>query len=285
MKTSEFTRQDFEAAATLIRGRTAHRPGIGLVLGSGLGDVADAVENADAIPYRDIPGWPHSGVVGHANRLVIGQLEGQTVAVLQGRSHFYEGYSMHEVTFSVRVLQMLGVRTLFLTNAAGGLNKSFAVGDLMLLADHINLLGMAGKNPLRGPNDDSLGARFPDMTIVYDLALREKARQAARKAGFTLREGVYAGLAGPNFETPAEIRMLRAWGADAVGMSTVAEAIVARHAGMRVMGVSGISNMCIDTPDPSLQASHEVVLETGKRKVVPNLMVLIRGVLASLETL
>jgi purine-nucleoside phosphorylase len=234
------------------------------------------------IPYESIPLWPHSTVKGHKGKLVVGNLEKQPVAVLQGRFHFYEGYSLHEVTFPVRVLQALGVKTLIVTNAAGGLNRAFQPADLMLITDHINLLGIAGNHPLVGPNDDELGPRFPDMTTAYDPQLCEQARRAAAKAGFVLREGVYVGLSGPTFETPAEVRMLRMIGGDAVGMSTVSEVVVARHGGMRVMGVSGITNVANDTPAPTKQTTHEEVLETGT-KIVPKLSALIRGVLASMS--
>jgi purine-nucleoside phosphorylase len=282
-RSTGFTRTDFQAAADVIRQKTTHQPTIGLILGSGLGGLADAVEAANAIPYESIPLWPHSTVKGHQGRLVVGYLEKQPVAVLQGRFHFYEGYSLHEVTFPVRVLQTLGVKTLFVTNAAGGLNPAFQAADLMLITDHINLLGMAGNHPLVGPNDESLGPRFPDMTTAYDAELCERARRTASKAGFVLREGVYVGLSGPTFETPAEVRMLRMLGGDAVGMSTVSEVVVARHAGLRVMGVSGITNVANDRPTPAKQTTHEEVLETGN-KIVPKLAALIRGVLASMDS-
>ncbi len=279
---SLFTRADYQAATDVIRQHTQHQPTIGLILGSGLGGLADSVESADVIAYESIPNWPRSTVKGHQGRLVVGALEKQCVAVLQGRLHFYEGHPLQAVTFPVRVLQTLGVKTLFVTNAAGGLNPSFQAGDLMLITDHINLLGMTGNNPLIGPNDDELGTRFPDMTAAYDLQLCDRARRVAVQAGITLREGVYVGLSGPSFETPAEVRMLRMLGADAVGMSTVSEVVVARHAGMRVMGVSSITNVATDTPSQAKQTTHEEVLETGNR-IVPKLSALIRGVLASMS--
>jgi purine-nucleoside phosphorylase len=201
--------------------------------------------------------------------------------VLQGRTHYYEGYSMQRVTLPVRVMQVLGIHTLFITNAAGGTNPHFQPGDLMLIADHINLIGMAGLNPLRGPNLDEFGPRFPDMSRAYDPALRALARRVAADLGFSLREGVYMCLAGPTFETPADIRFLRAIGVDAVGMSTVPEVIVARHGGMRVLGISGISNVAIVDPSEGRETSHEEVLEAGK-VIVPRLIGLLKGILREL---
>jgi purine-nucleoside phosphorylase len=281
MSSIALTRADYNAAADVIRSRTKHRPTIGIILGSGLSAMADAVQEADIIKTTDVPNWPPSTVEGHAGKIVIGKLEGQTVMTLQGRIHFYEGYTMQQATFPVRVMQALGVTTLFVTNAAGGLNKSYAEGDLMLIEDHLNLPGLVGLNPLIGPNDEELGKRFPDMSSAYDPKFREIARQVAQEKGFTLREGVYAALSGPSFETPAEIRALRILGGDAVGMSTAPEVVVARHAGMRVLGVSMISNLVIDTPGTAAQTLHEDVLATGAR-VAPNLIALMRGVLASL---
>ena len=241
MKTKQFSRQDYEAAAAYIAAHTEHRPIIGLVLGSGFGEFADAIADADIIPYGDIPHFPRSTVEGHKGRLVIGTMEGQTIMVMQGRVHFYEGFSMEEVTFPVRVMQAFGVETFILTNAAGGLNPDFRAGDIMLIEDQINLLGIVGNNPLMGPNDPELGPRFTDMSTLYDRKLRELALSVAKEAGMTLRRGVYVGLSGPAFETPAEVRMLRILGADATGMSTTNEALVARHGGMRVLGFSGIT--------------------------------------------
>lgn len=284
MTTPTLTRSDYMAAAHVIRKATAYQPTVGLILGSGLGALADAVEEANSIPYEQIPRWPRSTVVGHQGRLVIGKLEGQTVMVLQGRVHFYEGYSIHEITFPVRVMQAMGIQTLIVTNAAGGINKSFVSGDLMLISDHINFPGLVGNNPLVGPNDEELGPRFPDMSSAYDGKLRALAQQVASRAGFTLHEGVYACLSGPNFETPAEIRMLRTIGADAVGMSTAPEVVTARHAGIRVMGVSGIANGTIDSVDSDLKTSHEEVLYNMDNKIVPRLTTLIQGVLSSMDT-
>ncbi|GAB4536446.1 MAG: purine nucleoside phosphorylase I, inosine and guanosine-specific [Anaerolineae bacterium] len=272
------TRREFDEAADAIRGRTDHHPQIGLILGSGLSSLADEVAQADRIPYPEIPHFPVSTIEGHTGHLVIGTLAGQSVLVMQGRTHYYEGYSMQRITLPVRVMQVLGLHTLLVTNAAGGINPGFRAGDLMLITDHLNLIGMAGLNPLRGPNLDEFGPRFPDMSCVYDPALQALARRVASELGFTLREGVYICLAGPTFETPADIRFLRAIGADAVGMSTVPEVTVARHGGMRVLGVSGISNVAISDPREDRKTTHEEVLEAGKM-IVPRLLGLLKGVL------
>ena len=273
-----FTRKDFEATADALRKRTNHQPKVGMILGSGLGELAQSVEDADVVEYADLPNWPQSTVLGHSGRLHIGDLEGQPVMVMQGRAHHYEGYSMQQITLPVRVMQMMGVETVILTNAAGGINKDFKAGDLMLLSDHISLLTMFGNSPLHGPNDESLGPRFPDMTAIYDSELRALARTVASDEGIELHEGVYVCLGGPSFEPPAEVRMLRILGADAVGMSTAPEAIVARHGGMRVLGISGISNTTIDDPNSLEEATHEEVLEAGQ-VIVPKLTRLIRGIL------
>ncbi len=276
-----FTRKEFHEAADVIRSRTGHEPQIGLILGSGLSPLADEVEKSDTIAFSEIPYFPVSTIEGHEGRLVIGELAEQTVMVMQGRTHYYEGYSMQRVTLPVRVMQVLGVHTLFVTNAAGGINPDFQPGDLMLITDHINLIGMSGLNPLRGPNLDEFGPRFPDMSCAYDPPLQAVARRVASDLGFTLQEGVYMCLAGPSFETPADIRFLRAAGADAVGMSTVPEVIVARHGGTRVMGVSGISNVAITDPSEDRETTHEEVLEAS-RIIVPRLISLLRGVLRDL---
>ncbi|MBN1122501.1 MAG: purine-nucleoside phosphorylase [Anaerolineae bacterium] len=278
-----FTRAEFEAAAAAVKKQTKQEPRIGLVLGSGLGDLADSVENADIIPYRQISHWPISTVVGHQGQLHIGQLEGQLVIVMRGRCHYYEGYPISQITLPIRVMQLMGVEIVILTNAAGGIDPSFSAGDLMLITDHMNLIGMGGTNPLIGPNDDSLGPRFPDMSRVYDRDLRALAVEVARAEGISLQKGVYAGLAGPSFETPADVRFLRAIGANAVGMSTVPEAIVARHGGMRVLGFSGISNVAIDDPDSDRETTHEEVLEAGK-VIVPRLTAILRGLLRRLDS-
>jgi len=276
------TLDQVNVAAGFIRERTSYRPNVGLILGSGLGPLADQVQEADSIPFDQIPHFPVSTVAGHSGRLVIGHLEGQSVLVMQGRSHYYEGYSMSQVTLPVRVMQALGVEILFVTNAAGGLNSDWQAGDLMLISDHINLIGMAGMNPLRGPNMDAFGPRFPDMSVPYDPKLCRLAREAAERAGVELHEGVYTGLGGPNFETPAELRFLRTIGTDAVGMSTVAEVTVARHGGMRVVGFSGITNIVVFDPLKAKAASHEEVLEAGQR-IGPKLMSVIKGTLQALS--
>jgi purine-nucleoside phosphorylase len=276
-----FSRPEFEAAVNYIRKRMRHQPRVGVVLGSGLGALADSVEDADIIPYADIPHWPRSTVPGHTGQLHIGSLEGQPVLVMRGRAHFYEGYPLSQVTLPIRVMQLLGLEIVILTNAAGGLNKAFDAGDLMLITDHINLLGMAGNNPLRGPNDDSLGVRFPDMSRIYDPELRKIAVGVAGDEGIPLRQGVYICLAGPSFETPADVRFLRVIGADAVGMSTVPEATVARHGGLRVLGFSGISNLVVDDPEAPAETTHEEVLDAGKI-MSPRLEKLLRGILRRL---
>jgi purine-nucleoside phosphorylase len=281
---SYYTRAEFEAAADYVRGRTRYdQPQVGLILGSGLNPLADSVEDADRISYGDVPNFPQPTVEGHAGRLVLGYLAGVRIMIMQGRVHFYEGYPIQQVVFPVRVMQVMGIKTLIVTNAAGGLDPAFAPGDLMLIADHINLIGMTGNNPLFGPNDPTLGPRFPDMSQAYDPELRSIAREVAAAAGLPLHEGVYAGLAGPSFETPADIRFLRMIGADAVGMSTVPEVTVACHGGIRVLGVSGISNVALAEPAPGQAASHEEVLEAG-RKTVPRLTTLLCGVLERLAS-
>ncbi len=249
-----------QAAAEGIRRLSPFSPSIGLVLGSGLGAFGDTLEGLVKIPYDKIEGMPTSTVVGHAGNLCLGSVGNARVACLQGRSHLYEGHSIDVATFGVRVLARLGCRVVLLTNAAGGINASFAPGELMLISDHLNL---TGQNPLVGPNDSSLGPRFPDMTNAYDPWVRSCAREAAKKSGVLLREGVYAGLLGPTYETPAEIRMLRTLGADAVGMSTVAEVIALRHLGIRVGAISCITNLGAGmSPNP---LDHSEVEATATR--------------------
>ena len=262
--------------AGVIRSRVQEKPRIGIILGSGLGRLADAVNKASLIPYQELPGWPISTVVGHAGRLVIGELESQLVLVMQGRVHYYEGYSMAQVTMPVRVMQRLGIEILIVTNAAGAIHPDFLPGDVMLISDHINLAGMAGLNPLIGPNLDEFGPRFPDMSRAYDRELSALARKAAAQGGVPLHEGVYVGLSGPSFETPADLRFLRMAGADAVGMSTVPEVTVARHGGTRVLGFSGISNKA--NLDGNTVTSHEEVLEAGQ-VLAPKIETILRGVL------
>jgi purine-nucleoside phosphorylase len=276
-----FTREQYQEAADFITGQTSHRPEVGLILGSGLNPLAEAVEDADVIPYGQIPHFPSPTVEGHVGRLILGHLSGKTIVIMQGRVHFYEGYSMQQVAYPVRVMQVMGIKTLMVTNAAGGLNPAFRSGDLMLITDHINFVGMAGFNPLYGPNDPSLGPRFPDMSKAYDPDLCDLARDVARENGIPLQEGVYIGLAGPSFETPADIRFLRLIGADAVGMSTVPEVTTARHGGVRVLGFSSISNVALAEPQPGQETSHDEVLAAGQ-VIVPRLTTLICGVLARL---
>ena len=275
------TPQQIDAAAQFIRQKTAYAPRIGLVLGSGLSSLADAVEDADVLPFTDLPYWPAATVAGHSGRLVLGTLEDKPVLVMQGRVHFYEGYGMSQITMPVRVMQRLGIETLFLTNAAGGLNPDFRAGDLMLISNHINFLGLAGNNPLRGPNDDSVGPRFLDMTTPYDSELRSLAHDIASSQDMTLREGTYAYVAGPSYETPAELRFLLTVGADAVGMSTVPSVVVARHGGMRVLGISTITNLATPDPAPGQTTTHQEVLEVGEI-VVPRLTRLLHGILQRL---
>lgn len=272
-----FTMQDFKAAVTAIRRHTTLVPKVGLILGSGLNALADSVENAVTMPFGDIPNFPVSTVEGHQGRLVFGVLEGVPVVVMQGRAHYYEGYSMGRIGLPVRVMRLLGAETLVVTNAAGGLNMVYRAGDVMVIRDHINLIGMAGLNPLRGPNLDVFGPRFPSMSEAYDPGLRKLALDIALQNGIPCQTGVYICLAGPSFESPADVRFLRLIGADAVGMSTVPEVITARHSGMRVLGLSGISNTLVGeegAPPPN----HEEVLEAG-RVLVPRLETIIRGVL------
>jgi purine-nucleoside phosphorylase len=273
------TLEQIDEAADAIRKRTSYRPRVGLILGSGLNSLADSVHKPDIIPYGELPNWPVSTVQGHAGRLVIGELEGQTALVMQGRIHFYEGYSMSQITLPVRVMLRLGLEMMFVTNAAGGVNPEFAPGDVMLITDNLNLIGMMGANPLMGPNIDELGPRFPDMSQAYDRKLMDIARQVASDENIQLREGVYCALSGPSFEGPADLRFLRGIGADAVGMSTAPEVIVARHGGMRVLGLSGISNKA--NLDGSTVTTHEEVMEAGKT-ITPKIEKIIRGVLRSL---
>lgn len=273
------TLEQIDEAVKTIEARTKYRPKIGMILGSGLNDLANAIEDADIIPASEIPNWPKSTVQGHMGRLVIGKLAGKEVLVMQGRSHFYEGYSMAQVTLPVRVMNRMQIDTLFVTNAAGAVNQSYAPGDVMLIVDQINLIGMGGVSPLRGPNLDAFGDRFPDMSQPYDRSLCNLAREAAKKSGIQLHEGVYTILAGPSFETPAELRFLKTIGTDAVGMSTVPEVIVARHGKMRVLGISGISNKA--NLDGSTETSHEEVLEAG-RVIAPKIKQIFLGVLESL---
>lgn len=266
-----------QEAAAYIKEQYPTAPEIGLILGSGLGVIADLVENAKVIAYDSIPHFPVSTVEGHAGELLLGTIQGKHVLLMKGRFHMYEGYGVEVVSFPVRVMKELGVKTLLVTNAAGGVNTSYEVGDLMLIKDHINF---TSRNPLIGPNFNELGARFPDMSEAYSRKLRQVAKDVAAEQGVKLQEGVYIGLLGPSYETPAEIRMMRTLGADAVGMSTVAEVIVARHAGIEVLGFSCISNMAAGILDQPL--SHEEVMETTER-VKPKFLKLILGIVAKLD--
>jgi len=274
------TMEDYGETANYIAARTRYRPPIGLILGSGLSALAERVTEPDVIPFNQIPRFPGSTVIGHAGCLVIGKLVGQQVMVMQGRAHYYEGHNMDQVTLPVRVMQLLGVKTLIVTNAAGGLNTAFEAGDLMLITDHINLIGMGGNNPLRGPNLDEFGSRFPDMSEAYDRTLRALALQVAKENNVPLHQGVYACVAGPSYETPADIRFLKLIGADAVGMSTVPEVTVARHGGTKVLGISSISNV-IQLEPSEKELTHEEVVEAGQR-VVPRLATVIEGVLLAM---
>jgi purine-nucleoside phosphorylase len=260
----EITSQTFyervEHAARTIRARLSEEPRVALVLGSGLGAFADDIDDPVIIPYEEIPGFARPTVEGHAGRMVIGKIEGVSVAVMQGRFHYYEGYAFDEVVFPIRTLALLGVKSLILTNAAGGINVAFDQGSLMVISDHLNLLGV---NPLRGAHDKRFGARFPDMTEVYSHDYQEIAVEEAHAIGLELRRGIYAALSGPSYETPAEIRMLRILGADAVGMSTVPEAIVAQQMGVKILGISCITNMAAGVIGEPI--NHQEVVETGER--------------------
>lgn len=265
-----------EEVMEIIRNQTGQAPEIGLILGSGLGDLADDIEHADYIPYHSLPYFPEPTVKGHKGRFVIGRLEGKTVIAMQGRYHHYEGYSLKQVAFPVEVMKALGIRTLIVTNAAGGINLNYSPGDLMLIQDHINMLGAS---PLIGPNDDQIGPRFPDMSASYDPSLIELAKKEAKKYDIKVREGVYLATPGPQYETPAEIRMMRTMGADAVGMSTVPEVIAARHAGLQILGISCITNMASGILDQPL--SHAEVIETADR-VKDNFTSLVKGIVKNI---
>jgi purine-nucleoside phosphorylase len=270
------TLERVERAAEVVRARFGRRPDVAIILGTGLGGLAKAIDVEATVEYTDIPGFPLSTVESHAGRLLCGTLSGKTVVAMQGRFHRYEGYSLSQATFPVRVLRALGATTLVVSNACGGMHPLWAPGDLMLLADHINLLG---DNPLVGPNDDRLGPRFPDMSEPYSGRLRTLAKAVASELRLTLHEGVYVAVSGPNLETRAEYRFLRGIGADVVGMSTVPEVIVAIHAGMRVLGVSIITDQCL--PDALEPASLEKIIAVASR-AEPNLTALVRGVVERL---
>jgi purine-nucleoside phosphorylase len=267
-------------AANAVRTRAELRPRVALILGSGLGELADEIQSASVVPYQQIPNFPVSTVAGHAGQLVLGELQGTPVVAMRGRIHFYEGYSLREVAFPVRVLRRLGADVLIVTNAAGGLNESFETGDLMVLNDHLNIMGMAGQSPLVGPDEPLLGVRFLDMLSAYDADLRALAHRVADQQGFVLREGVYAMVGGPAYETLAEIRFLQRAGADAVGMSTIPEVLVARHEGMRVLGISAITDMAVGKGAVH-EISHADVLAAAER-IKPRLAAVVRGVLSGL---
>lgn len=273
------TLEQIDSVVAAIRQRTSVEPRVGMILGSGLGPLAEEVREADRYPNQDLEGWPASTVEGHAGELVFGQLEGQSVFILQGRAHYYEGHSMSKIGLPVRVMQRMGADILIVTNAAGAVNPEYEPGELMLLSDHINLMGMAGLTPLRGPNLEELGPRFPDMSQAYDRELIALAETVCRDSQIPHNKGVYVCLAGPSFETPADLRFLRAIGVDAVGMSTVPEVTVARHGGTRVLGISGISNKA--NLDGDTVTTHEEVLEAGE-VIVPRMAALIKGVLRQL---
>lgn len=270
--------QTVREAVAAIRERTDHMPEIGLILGSGLGDLAEQIADATVIPYGEIPHFPVSTVAGHAGRLVIGHLEGKTVVAMQGRFHYYEGYSMAQVAFPVYVMKFLGAKVLIVTNAAGGMNKAFQPGDLMLIVDHLNF---TGDNPLIGPNDDELGPRFPDLSRAYDPELIALAEQKARDLGIRVQKGIYAGISGPNYLPPAELVMLRRLGGDAVGMSTIPEVIAAAHCGLRVLGISCITDMAIGEELEPL--THEQVVAVAER-TKPKFTALVRAVVAGVRT-
>nr|MBC7244638.1 purine-nucleoside phosphorylase [Chloroflexota bacterium] len=276
-----FSKTDIHEAVEFITRKASLHPRVGIILGSGLASLSTEVMQPVRIPYSEIPHFVPATVEGHPGELVMGLLQGCPVILMCGRVHYYEGYTMQQITFPIRVMWAMGVKYLIVTNAAGGLNPAFRPGDLMLITDHIGLINMVGLNPLRGPNDPEIGPRFPDMSQAYDPELRHMALQAARDLGIPLHQGVYIMLCGPSYETPADLRFLRLIGADAVGMSTVPEVTVAHHAGLRVLAISGISNVAPIEPGAAI-VSHEEVLEAGKI-VVTKLGPLIKEILRRLE--
>ncbi|KAM9329893.1 purine nucleoside phosphorylase [Gastrophryne carolinensis] len=261
-----YTYEEYKQTADWLLANTDHRPAVAIVCGSGLGALGDLLKEQKVFPYSEIPNFPHSTVPGHAGRLIFGKLNGKTCVCMQGRFHFYEGYPLWKVTFPIRVFRLIGVETVILTNAAGGLNQDYKVGDIMVIMDHINMPGFAGQNPLSGPNEERFGTRFPPMSDAYDKDLRKLALAVGQELGFgeKMRQGVYCSLGGPNFETIAECRMLISLGADAVGMSTVPEVIIARHCGLRVLGMSLVTNKAVVDYDIETTANHEEVLQAGK---------------------
>jgi len=270
-------KQQIDRAVSVVRERVSLAPQVAIILGSGLGALAGEVRADAVVPYAEIPGFPRSTVEGHAGNLLVGRLEGRAVAVMQGRAHFYEGYSLADVVFPVRVIRALGARVLLVSNAAGGVNRLWSSGDLMIIADHINFMG---SNPLMGPNDPDLGPRFPDMSQAYDPDLIALAERAALAEGIAIRKGVYAGVHGPSYETPAELRMLRGWGADAVGMSTVPEVIAARHMGMRVLGITAITDMA--TGEQIKTVTHEDVMAVA-REIEPKFIRVVKRIVREMK--
>ncbi len=270
-------KQQIDRAVSVVRERVSLAPQVAIILGSGLGALAGEVRADAVVPYAEIPGFPRSTVEGHAGNLLVGRLEGRAVAVMQGRAHFYEGYSLADVVFPVRVIRALGARVLLVSNAAGGINRLWSSGDLMIIADHINFMG---SNPLMGPNDPDLGPRFPDMSQAYEPDLIALAERAALAEGIAIRKGVYAGVHGPSYETPAELRMLRGWGADAVGMSTVPEVIAARHMGMRVLGITAITDMA--TGEQIKTVTHEDVMAVA-REIEPKFIRVVKRIVREMK--
>ncbi|CAL8374172.1 unnamed protein product [Arctogadus glacialis] len=279
-----YSYEDYEATAKWLLSQTEQRPKVAIICGTGLGGLAEQLENRVVIPYIDIPNFPQTTVEGHEGQLVFGTLEGHQCVCMQGRFHTYEGFDVYQVTYPVRVFSLLGVRTLVVTNAAGGLNSSFSVGDIMLIKDHINMPGLVGNNPLRGPNDDRFGVRFPCMSDAYDRDLLALAQQTAEGQGIGafVHQGVYCMVSGPTYESIAEGRALRTMGADAVGMSTALEVVVARHCGLRVLGFSLITNMVVTDYDSTRKANHAEVLVAGNNRA-QDLQGLVRGILAQMD--
>ncbi|CAL8355571.1 unnamed protein product [Lota lota] len=280
---SRYSYEDYKVTADWLLSHTGQRPEVAIICGSGLGGLAQLLDNKDIFPYQDIPHFPQTTVEGHEGQLVFGTLEGRQCVCMQGRFHTYEGYDLYKVTYPVRVFSLLGVKTLMVTNAAGGLNSSFSVGDIMLIKDHINLPGLVGQNPLCGPNDDRFGVRFPCMSDAYDRDLIALAKQTAEEQGCGgfLRQGVYCMVSGPSFESTAEGRALKNLGADAVGMSTALEVVVARHCGLRVLGLSLITNMVVTDYDSKHKANHTEVLETTHMRT-RDLQRLVRNIVAKI---
>lgn len=279
---SSYVFENYQETCAVIRSRSQLQPKIGLILGSGLGDIADVMTDAVQIPYEDLPHFPTSGAPSHAGRLHLGHLFGVPTVIMQGRVHMYEGYSPQQVTFPIRIMKLLGIESLLITNAAGGINPAHEVGDLMVLDDHIDLGGMAGLDPTRGPHLPDLGPRFTPLNQAYHRPYIVKIQQVAKAQGVKLHKGVYSYQVGPSFESPAEIRMLKLMGADAVGMSTVPEVIVARNAGLKVLAISAITNLAIDDPDAEAITTEAEVWE-NVRHIIPRLRRLVEGFIQEFE--